>query len=371
MSADRPRSAYVEIYATDDKPVVNYFTRSLLFDQIALARDPLRRSTLLRSGSAQVIVTTPVIGSGPVADHLARHGDGVADVAVYDADLDELVMRAQIAGVQVLEPVRESSADGTKTARIAGAGPVHHTVIETASRLSPRLPPGFAWEEAEQLTLPGPATSRVSLARPQMIDHLTWCLPAEDLERATAQYRQVFQMRIADSDQLGAGAGAVNGYVLAAGVTFVLVAPDQPLEQGVVGPVAEFLGLHRSGGVHHVAFTTRDLVAAARMHVHSGAAWMPAPEGFHRSLPTQVSSSPPVRARLEEMRALGVLVDHDGDGLLYQIIGVSPHRRGTLRYELIQREGAAGFGRRSAGALLAHQPGPAIVPPSADASSRP
>ncbi|MFG1857508.1 hypothetical protein ACGFJT_37130 [Actinomadura geliboluensis] len=358
--------AYVEIYAGDDESVVNYFVRSLLFDQIAVARDDQRRSTLLRSGSVQVIITTPTTGVGPVADHLARHGDGVADVAVYDSDLDELVMRAQFAGVQMLEPVGAGSADGARTARIAGAGSVHHTLIDTTSRLPPRLPPGFAWE-AEQLTLPGPATSRVSLARPHMIDHLTWCVPAEDLERATAQYRQVFQMRIAGSDQLSAGPGAVNGYVLAAGVTFVLLAPDRPVDQRAVGPVAEFLDRNRSAGVHHVAFATRDIVAAARMHVHSGSAWMPAPEGYHRSLPAQVSSSPPVRARLEEMRALGVLVDHDGDGLLYQIVGVSPHPRGTLRYELIQREGAAGFGRRSASALLAHQPGPmAVALPSDD-----
>ncbi|WP_433463990.1 hypothetical protein [Spirillospora sp. CA-128828] len=364
--------AYLELYVADDDAVVAYFARSLMFDQVAVARHPTQRSTLLRSSTVQVIVTAPTAEDGPVADYLARHGDGVADVALHHTDLHELVRRAQAAGLNVLAPVRALSVDGTRTARISGAGSVHHTLLDTTSHQL-RLPPGFAWE-AEHLTFPAPVTSRASMIRPQMVDHLTWYLPAEALEPVTTQYREAFGMRIASNDQTTAGTTVANSYILStASMVFVLVAADRARQPQPGGPIDDFLAAHASAGVQRIAFHTGDIVAAARMHLRNGDELIPAPTGYYDHIPALLADCPPVRARMDEMRALGVLVDHDNDGPLFQIVARSPHQRGTLRYELIQRQGSTGFGRRNARALLlqTHQTEPPDVPQVPDARLRP
>ncbi|MEU8309832.1 VOC family protein [Actinomadura sp. NPDC048955] len=342
--------AYVELNVANDETVVDYFTRRLMFDQVAVAHKRATRSTLLRSNSAQVIVTTPTSGDGPVVDFLARHGDGVADIALHHTDVHALVARAHRSGLKVLAPVRILAPERVITARIAGAGSVTHTLIDSSTHLLRRLPPGFPWQ-ADQLTLPGPATPRAALARPQSIDHLTWYLPADALERATAHYKEAFEMSITTSC-ITAGAGVAHSNALSSsGLVFVLTAPDAR-HPDHVGQINEFLTTHNSAGVHHVALRTGDIVTAARLLKHTGATLLHAPIDYYEHIPASVSACRSVRARVPELLALGILVDYDEHGLLYQILGSSPLQRGALHYELIQREGAAGFGRRSARALL-------------------
>lgn len=358
MSEHQPRIAYLELIVADDGLVVDYFTRGLFFDQIAFARGPDRRSTLLRSNAAEVIVTAPTAPDGPVADHLARHGDSVFDVAFYHHDLDALVKSARAAGLELLAPVRSTSASGPQTARVAGAGSTHHTLLSTTSHLMGRLPAGFDWE-SEQITFPVPAESRAAGIRPQAVDHVAWCLPAESLETVTAQYREAFGMRVLNTAQVTAGTTVANSYVLtSSGLALVLMAPDRARQPQPGGQIDDFLQAHGSAGVQHVAFRTNDILTAVRMHTHGRVQFLTPPDAYYDRLPTSLTGTPQVRARLDELRVTGVLVDHDGTGgLLYQIFTRSPHDRGALFYELVQRDGAStGLGQRNERALFeAHE----------------
>ncbi|MFC4048293.1 VOC family protein [Actinomadura syzygii] len=344
----------MELVVADDRLVVEYFTRGLFFDQIALARSGDRRSTLLRSNAAEVIISAPTDPDGPLADHLARHGDSVADIALYHDDLPALLADSHAAGLSVLAPVGSRTPHGPVTARVSGAGSAHHTLISTTSHLLGRLPPGFAWE-SEQVTFPVPAESRAASVRPQSVDHVAWCLPAEDLEAVTARYRQAFGMDMLSSDQITAGPTVTNSYVLSApGLVFVLVAPDRRRQPESSGQIDAFLKAHGSAGVQHVAFATNDLVTAVRMHARGRVEFLPVPDAYYDRLPTSLTDRPQVRARMDDLRAGGVLVDHDDSGgLLYQIFTRSPHEGGVLFYELIQREApSTGFGRRNVRALF-------------------
>ncbi|MEU8309837.1 VOC family protein [Actinomadura sp. NPDC048955] len=353
--------AYVELNVADSWTVVGYYTRGLQFDQIAVADGPNRRSTLLRSNAAQIVITTPTAAHGEVADYLARHGDGVADIALTVADLDDAVTRAEAAGLEQLEPIHQAP-DGSWIARVSGVGSVRHTLIRAASDLPRRLPPRARWtyEHTDgQTAIPLPASHHVELARPQAIDHLAWCLPQGELETAVARYRDAFGLKIASSDQIVTGTSVANTYVLTSGgtreVTWVMAERDGTAQPGPGGHIDEFVAAHGAAGVQHIALRTNDILTALREDSRGGVDFLPAPPADYTRLPERVKRLPQMRARMQDLLAAGILVDHDnegGDGLLAQVFTHSPHQRGALFYALIQREGAVGFSTRIARALF-------------------
>lgn len=357
MPKSHPEIAYVELYVADEITVLDYYTRGLWFDQVAYTQQRKSRSTLLRSNRAQVIVTTPTDTDGPVADYLARHGDGVADIALHHPDLNELVHRSYLAGLEVLAPIQSHSTRGPLTAQIMGAGSVRHTLLSTTTHLVGRLPPGFDWA-TEHVTFPMPAEARTASIRPQAIDHVAWCLPPESLNTVSAQYREAFALPL-QNDQIEANATLTNCHTLSTpGLTFVLMAPDQSGQPRSNSHVDNFLEAHGTAGVQHLAYRTNDILRAVPLHARRNVDFLTAPDAYYDQLPTALTGRLKVRARWEELRSTGVLIDHDGaQGLIHQISARSPHQRGALSYELVQRDGPTEAFSRGHACVLSQTPG--------------
>ncbi|QXJ25891.1 VOC family protein [Actinomadura graeca] len=346
--------AYVELYVADGPAIVDHYVNGLLFEEIGIAYGWQQRSVLLASGTAQVLITSPQGAGGPVADYLARHGDGVADIAVYVSELATVLTRAHRAGLRVLqEPTYPTMTDDVRIARIDGAGSVQHTLIAASPGLPPEWPPGFVWEP--------PAAPRPSIApaleslRPRGFDHFAWCLPTGSLESVVSQYRETFGMTIAGSDQITAGATVANSHVLRgdSGLTHVMVETDRILQPHPGGHIEEFIERHAAAGVQHIALATDDLLTAVPQHADGGVQFLPTPGTYYEMLPRHLRQHPAVNDQLADLHTHGILLDQDGDGLIYQIFTTSPHTRDTLFYELIQRRGGAtGFGHRNAQALF-------------------
>ncbi|TDD93332.1 VOC family protein [Actinomadura rubrisoli] len=370
MSEPYKGIAYLELYVDDGPAVVKYYVRGLLFERVAVAYDRMQRSVLLRSHDAQVVITTPARAGGPVADYLARHGDGVADIALYQQDLGATLARANLTGMRVLPgPAPATTLQDVQLARIAGAGSVHHTLIQPTGTSFDGMPPGFCWDTD---TVYEAAPDRA--ARPRGIDHLTWCLPAGELEAVVSQYRRTFEMEIIGSNQIVAGATAANSHVLrdSAGVTHVMLETDRFLQPHGGGQIEAFIARHGRGGIQHVAWSTNDLLAAIRRFTVGGVRFLDPPGAYYDALPERLAAHPVIGDQLSNLHESGVLVDHDHSGLLYQIFTRSPHRGDALFYELIQRgPGTTGFGSATFRALLEAQEAAASRPAPRTATDQP
>ena len=68
---------YVELYTSDMQAAVNYFVSSLGFTPMAECAGDGSRSSLLRHGTVQLVVTA---GRG-TEEFIEAHGDGIADIA--------------------------------------------------------------------------------------------------------------------------------------------------------------------------------------------------------------------------------------------------------------------------------------------------
>lgn len=320
--------AYAELYVQDHAETVAYFTSAMDFTPTAAAfAEPgraARTSTLLTSGSARLVITSPSHPADHVAAHLARHGEGVADIAFGCADVTAAHRRAVAAGATSLFPPSRSGG----FARVGGFGCVRHTLVASAAGA---MPPGV-WT-----ALP----SDGERGRVRALDHVAVCLDAGTIRTTADFYDRAFGLERFFSEYIEVGDQAMESVVVrdpAGAVTFTLLQPDT---SRAAGQIDAFLTANGGPGVQHLAFLVDDVVASVRSFTGRGTHFLTTPDPYYDRIAEQKAAP---EALIEDLRSTHVLIDQDEWGHLLQIFTRSPHRDGGLFYELIQREQARGFG---------------------------
>ena len=102
--------------------------------------------------------------------------------------------------------------------------------------------------------------------------------------------------------------------------------------------------------MQHIALTTADIVATVRKLVADGVAMLPIPENYYDDLEAR-SDLPP--AEIDALKALNILYDGDAGGSFYQ--AYTQTLDGGLFFEIVQRNGYAGYGAPNAGIRLTAQ----------------
>src|SRR5262249_47677074 len=149
-------------------------------------------------------------------------------------------------------------------------------------------------------------------------------------------------------ERIVVGSQAMDSKVVQSGskkVTFTLIEPDTTREPGQIDA---FVAAHGGAGVQHIAFLTGDITTAVRAGARRGVRFLSTPSSYYDALPARVGQ---VGVAVDSLRELGILADRDSAGAMLQIFTESPHARGTLFYELIDRRGARTFGSNNIKAL--------------------
>lgn len=300
-----------------------------------------QRSLLLRQGDINMVLTSALNSAHPAAHYVARHGDGVAVIAFAVEDVEDVYAQTVAGGASALAAPTVYADGDTKVtmATVSGFGDVVHRLVTRRGRAGQFLPGAF------DMITPDPDKGDTLL---QVIDHAAVCLPAGDLDATVRYYREafgfseIFQEYI-DVDGQGMASKVVQSPSEA--ITFTLIEPDLSRRPGQIDA---FLRWHRGAGVQHLAFRTHDIVAAVRTFTDRGVSFAVTPGSYYEGLDQRVG---PLERPLEAIRELGVLVDSDHWGRMYQIFTQSMHVRRTLFLELIERHGALTFGTNNIKAL--------------------
>ena len=103
--------------------------------------------------------------------------------------------------------------------------------------------------------------------------------------------------------------------------------------------------------MQHIALRTADIVSSVRALRDRGVRFLDVPPTYYDEARTRVG---PVADELpwERLAELGILVDRDPEGYLLQIFTECVTDRPTVFFEIIQREGAQGFGEGNFKALF-------------------
>jgi 4-hydroxymandelate synthase len=307
-----------------------------------------QRSTLLGQGDVRILLTSPLAGGKhtAAADYVQRHGDGVGVVGFEVENATAAFATAVALGATPLAPptTYERGATRVVTALVSGFGDVTHRLVE---RLGPRREflPGAIEMTGDAVPVGDPAGHGDPL---RVVDHVAVCVPTGELTSTIRYYEEVFGLAEIFREHIQVGEQGMESMVVqspAGGVTFTMIEPD-PLRRP--GQIDDFLAWHGGAGVQHVAFATPDIVSAVRDLGARGVAFAKTPASYYDALTDRLG---PVDVPVAALREVGVLVDRDHWGQMFQIFMQSTHERRTLFLELIERHGARTFGTNNIRAL--------------------
>jgi 4-hydroxymandelate synthase len=273
---------------------------------------------------------------------VARHGDGLATIALAADDPDGALAEAVQRGAVPLPPhlPLEPAGAGNRV-RVAAFGDVAHTFVRPGELLT--LSAGLAAGPAAD-TPAGPKP----LAMLDAIDHVAACVPAGDLTATTRFYEGVLGFTEIFEEFIQVGDQAMNSRVVqsrSGGVTLTLL---EPAPQGMPGQLDDFLKAHDGAGVQHLALRTADIATAVRTLSRRGVCFLSTPGSYYDELERRLGE---VGVPVGTLRELNVLVDRDNEGELFQIFTRSAHPRQTFFVEVIERLGALTFGTANIRAL--------------------
>jgi len=303
-------------------------------------------SYVLESGSVRFVVSAPGHAGTALGEQVARHGDGVTDIAlrVPDARLAyELAMSRGAQGLSAPE-ILEDETGKVVVSAIATYGETRHTFVERSAYSGVYLP---GYVEHPPLVAP---TERHF----QAIDHVVGNVELGRMDEWVDFYHRVMgftNMAEFIGDDIATNYSALMSKVVADGSRKVKFPLNEPAPARKRSQIDEYLQFYDGPGVQHVALSTGDIVRAVDAMRAAGVEFLDTPDSYY--------SDPELRARIGEVRVpvehlqqRRILVDRDEDGYLLQIFTKPVQDRPTVFFELIERHGSLGFGKGNFKALF-------------------
>ncbi|HSU17562.1 4-hydroxyphenylpyruvate dioxygenase [Longimicrobium sp.] len=337
---------HVELYVGNAYQAAHFYRAVFGFRPVARAgletgvRD--RMSVVLEQGDVRLVLTSGIAPESEIARHAALHGDGVKDVAFTVDDVEAAFETAVRRGAHGLsEPrVHEDAHGRVLRATIAAPGDTVHSFVERRGYGGAFLP-GF------DPILGAPATVSTGITE---VDHVAVSMEQGELDRWIDFYTDVLGFHQSHHEMVWTKHSAMNSKVVedASGkVKFPIVEPAQNAEKS---QVQEYLNFNRGAGAQHVAFLTPDIRRSVRAIRDNGVNFLKVPPTYYEVLEERVGHLGP--EMMAELQELGILVDRDDDGRLMQIFSEPVGSRPTMFIELIERQGALGFGSGNIKALF-------------------
>src|SRR5260370_19809434 len=151
---------YVEFYVGNARQAAHYYRSAFGMTLKAYSgpetgsRD--RASYVLEQGQIRFVLTTALRADHPIAQHVAKHGDGVRDIAMTVDDADAAYRETTKRGARrVCEPfTMRDSAGEVRMASIAAYGDTLHTFVERRNFKGPFLPGFVAVEGPDRISRP-------------------------------------------------------------------------------------------------------------------------------------------------------------------------------------------------------------------------
>ena len=339
---------YIEFYVGNAKQAAHFYKTAFGFQSLAYSGPETgtkdRASYAIRQNKLTFVLTTPVRPDNPIADHIAKHGDGVKAIALKVEDAtsawNETTKRG---GKSFLKPTTLSDDDGELVmSGIHTYGDVVHLFIERDNYNGVFMPGFRKWE----------STYRPAEAGLLYCDHCVGNVGWHQMNPWVKFYEEVMGFRNIlsfDDKDISTEYSALMSKVMSNGNGFVKFPINEPAEGKKKSQVEEYLEFYNGEGVQHVAIATNDIVKTVTEIQRRGVEFLNIPSTYYETLPDRVGH---IDEDLGPLQRLGILVDRDNEGYLLQIFTKPVEDRPTLFFEIIQRKGAKSFGKGNFKALF-------------------
>ena len=339
---------YIEFYVGNAKQAAHFYKTVFGFQSLAYSGPETgtkeKASYAIRQNKLTFLLTTPVRSGNAIADHIAKHGDGVKAIALKVEDAtsawEETTSRG---GKSFLEPMTLTDGDGQLVmSGIHTYGETVHLFIERENYHGVFMPGFRAWES----TYDAPETGLL------YVDHCVGNVGWNQMNPWVKFYEDVMGFRNIlsfDDKDISTEYSALMSKVMSNGNGYVKFPINEPAEGKKKSQVEEYLDFYDGEGVQHVAIATNDIVKTVTELQKRGLAFLNIPSTYYETVLDRVGH---IDEDLEPLQRLGILVDRDDEGYLLQIFTKPVEDRPTLFFEIIQRKGAKSFGKGNFKALF-------------------
>ncbi len=337
---------HVEMWVGDARQAAFFYRNAFGFEQIAYSgletgcRDSC--AFVLAQGQARLVLRSPLVPGTEIGEHIARHGDGVKDIAFHVNDADTTFQAAVANGADAVTEPHDLRDDhgAVRCASIQTYGETVHSIISLGDYDGPFLP-GFRAQH-----LPG---NDAGLLR---YDHIVGNVELGKMEHWAEWYGKVlgFSRFLQFSDeQISTEYSALMSVVMSDGSYSIKFPINEPAEGRKKSQIEEYLEHYGGPGVQHLAMLTKDIVKTVSHLRDHGVEFLQVPKSYYEELPGRVGE---IDEAIEPLAELGILVDRDEEGYLLQIFTNPVVSRPTMFFEIIQRKGSKGFGEGNFKALF-------------------
>ncbi|MFN8500316.1 4-hydroxyphenylpyruvate dioxygenase [Kouleothrix sp.] len=341
---------YVEFYVGNARQAAHFYRATLGLQPIAYAgletgvRD--RASYVLQRRNVRFVLSAPLRPdpTHPIAQHIARHGDGVKDIALRVADAAAAYAEALRRGARGVQPptVLEDAHGRVVKASIATYGDTIHSFVERDGYEGPFMP-GY-----RRIKNPAPAPETGIAA----IDHIVGNVELGKMNEWVAFYARILgfeQLLHFDDQDISTEYSALMSKVMADGSGKIKFPINEPAEGRKKSQIDEYLEFYGGPGAQHIALASADIIASVDALCAAGISFLRVPDSYYDELPARVG---PIKEDLRALAQRGILVDRDDEGYLLQIFSQPLQDRPTVFLEIIQRRGSRSFGKGNFKALF-------------------
>ncbi|ELK08675.1 4-hydroxyphenylpyruvate dioxygenase-like protein [Pteropus alecto] len=362
MAAFVRRLCHITFHVPAGQSLARDLQRFFGFKPLAAREADGWRQLALSSGHAVFLVNEGVGGGETLYGLDPRYAVPSATNLCFEvADVGSAARALAPRGCRVLVPpvsVRDVQGAATYTVVSSPAGNVSLTLLERADYRGPFLP-GFQ---------PLPSATGPSATGPAWIshvDHLTLaCTPGSSptLMRWFHDCLGFQHHPLSSGEDPEGGLEVKTGYgqgglrisamqnPLSNAIPMLVL--GEPLQRTTnrQDPLEHFLAQHRGPGLQHVALYTPDIIEATERVTLSGGQLVTPPEGYYEQ-PGKESQILAAGHDPSKLARQGILLDGEKGKFLLQVFTKSLFAEDTFFLELIQRQGATGFGRGNIQAL--------------------
>ncbi|PYI02201.1 putative 4-hydroxyphenylpyruvate dioxygenase [Aspergillus sclerotiicarbonarius CBS 121057] len=357
---------HITWYVGNAKQAASYYVTRMGFEQVAY-RGPETGSQgivsyVVSNNATAFVLTSPVRALSQterddlpdeerrslakICDHLAKHGDGVKDVAFrIEGDVESVWKRAVDHGAPSIRPP-QIQHDGEKgaivLATIGTYGDTVHSLINRQRYSGPLLPGYKALTDRDPLNQQLPKIEFIE------IDHCVGNQPWNGVDPAVQYYEDCLDFHrywtVDDAGMCGEYS-AMRSIVVASPNEAIKMPMNEPAQGKRQSQIEEFVDFYNGAGVQHIAFRTHDIIAAVTRLQKRGVTFLRVPDEYYEDLRRRLSDGgPELNEDIDALQRLHILVDFDEKGYLLQIFTKHVVDSPTMFIEVIQRNNFDGFG---------------------------
>ncbi len=303
---------------------------------------------VLRQGDITFVLASPLREDHPGNARLAKHGDGVQDIAIEVDDVAGSYESALSRGaIGITPPSKLEDEFGIyKTASILAYGDTTHTFMNR-DEYDGVFAPGYLPLDPERY-----GSRRFHPAYLTSIDHLVGNVEEGQMDKWVGFYERVMgfsQLAHFDDKDISTEYSALMSKVVQSGSGRIKFPINEPAEGLKRSQIEEYLEFYGGPGVQHIALATNDIIKTVTTLRDNDVSFLRVPQTYYDLLPQRIGY---IEEDINCLAELGILVDRDEEGYLLQIFTKPVEDRPTVFFEIIQRHGSQSFGKGNFKALF-------------------